>query len=430
MAAAVRAGTVSALELADAHLGRIESLNGELNAFVALDAERARAQARRVDLDRARGRPLPLLAGVPFSVKDAFEVTGLVSRKASLAHPPRRATQDAPAVTRLRAAGAVLLGKTNMSELGLFPDAANRIHGATRNPHDPARSPGGSSGGEAAAIAARLSPLGLGGDYGGSIRCPAHFCGVAGLRGGQGAIPGDGGPASPLAPARAALSTCGPLARSVGDLELALSALTGRAVTGTRPNAVVVPPDATDRSLSDPCRVAVERAAEAFAGQGVSLITADPPGRAEAQARFDAVTAAETHALVRELVTAGPDIVSPQVWAIWTSLETDPPLPVDTDGQLAALATLAGEADAWLAGRGPVLLPAASTTAFESGRLDGVFDRFEHCKLASALGLPAVVVPVTCDSGGLPAGVQLVGRRGGEASLLAAAGLLEAALAG
>ena len=143
MAAAVQAGTVSALELVDAHLGRIESLDRELGAFVVVDAERARAQAGRVDRDRARGRPLAALAGVPFSVKDAFAVTGLESRDASLARPPRRADHDAPAVARLRAAGGILLGKTNMSELALFPDAANRVHGATRNPHDGARSPGG-----------------------------------------------------------------------------------------------------------------------------------------------------------------------------------------------------------------------------------------------------------------------------------------------
>jgi Asp-tRNA(Asn)/Glu-tRNA(Gln) amidotransferase A subunit family amidase len=133
MATAVRTGAVSALELVDAHLGRIESLDRVLGAFVLVDAERARTQARRVDRDRARGRPLPALAGVPFSVKDSFAVAGLVSREASLARPPRRSDHDAPAVARLRAAGGILLGKTNMSELALFPDAANRVHGATRN---------------------------------------------------------------------------------------------------------------------------------------------------------------------------------------------------------------------------------------------------------------------------------------------------------
>ena len=428
MATGVQAGTVSALELVDAHLDRIESLDRELGAFVVVDAERARAQAGRVDRDRARGRPLAALAGVPFSVKDAFAVTGLESRDASLARPPRRADHDAPAVARLRAAGGILLGKTNMSELALFPDAANRVHGATHNPHDGARSPGGSSGGEGAAIAAGLSPLGLGGDYGGSIRCPAHFCGIAGLRVGLDAIPGDGAAGASRGSARAALSTCGPLARSVGDLELALSALTGRFAAGSPPHAVAVAPGATDRSVSPICRAVVERAAAAFAAQGVAVSTAEPPGRAEAHARFDAVTAAETHALLRELVTVGPDVVSPQAWAIWAALEADPPPLVDAEAELAALAALAERADAWLASRGPVLLPAAATTAYESGRLDGVFERFEHCKLASALGLPAVVVPVARDGAGLPAGVQLVGRRGGEADLLAAARLLEVAL--
>jgi Asp-tRNA(Asn)/Glu-tRNA(Gln) amidotransferase A subunit family amidase len=189
-----------------------------------------------------------------------------------------------------------------------------------------------------------------------------------------------------------------------------------------------VAPDATDHSVSPTCRDVVERAAAAFAAQGVAVSTGEPPGRAEAQARFDAVTAAETHVLLSELVTAGPEVVSPQAWAIWIALEADPPPPVDAEAELAALAGLAERADAWLARRGPVLLPAAATTAYESERLDGVFERFEHCKLASALGLPAVVVPVACDGDGLPAGVQLVGRRGGEADLLAAAGVLEAAL--
>ena len=155
-------------------------------------------------------------------MKEAIDVAGLPACEASRLRPVTTPAEDAPAVALLRAAGAILIGKTNISELSAFPDSANLVYGTTRNPVDLERSAGGSSGGEAAAVAAGLSAFGLGSDYGGSIRAPAHFCGVAGIRPGIGRVP-SAGHLPPVQPAaRRHWSTIGPLARSVADLELVL----------------------------------------------------------------------------------------------------------------------------------------------------------------------------------------------------------------
>ncbi len=207
IARAVREGRVSAAEVVNHVLARIASRDTTLNAFTAVCADRARDAARRLDASIARGEPAGPLAGVAFAVKAQIAVAGITTTAGSKLHvddPP--AKRDAVAVARLERAGAICVGVTNMDEFGMGGTTENRHFGPTRNPHDVTRTPGGSSGGSAAAVAAGLVPLALGSDALGSVRLPASLCGVYGLRPTRGAIPGDG-----LLPPPGSISTIGPL---------------------------------------------------------------------------------------------------------------------------------------------------------------------------------------------------------------------------
>ncbi len=175
MARAIQAREVSAVELLDAHAARIEARNPGVNAIVVPRLDEAREEARAADAALARGEPTGLLHGVPFTAKEVIEVAGMPWTNGSTLFAARVAARDAEVIRRMRRAGAILLGKTNVSEFCTFWDSVNLVYGATRNPHDPARSAGGSSGGEAAAVAAAMSPLGLGTDLGGSIRAPSAW---------------------------------------------------------------------------------------------------------------------------------------------------------------------------------------------------------------------------------------------------------------
>ena len=192
LAAAIRAGEVSALEVVDAHLARIAAVNPALNAVVQLAADRARAEARRADAALARGEIFGPLHGVPFTAKDSLSTAEIITTAGTRGRARLVPAQDATAVARLRAAGAILLGKTNCTELCRGGETDNLVYGRTNHPYDLTRSPGGSSGGEAAIIAAGGSPLGLASDFGGSIRGPAHLCGIAGLNPTFGRVPRTG----------------------------------------------------------------------------------------------------------------------------------------------------------------------------------------------------------------------------------------------
>src|SRR5215212_1389831 len=185
----IRGGELSPVELVRAYLRRVESLGPRLNAVVTL-APGVLKLARKAEAAVARGESVGPLHGVPMTVKDTIEVRGVRTTRGSRAEAERVPTGDATAVARLRSAGALILGKTNCAELALEYTAENLVFGRTNNPHDLSRSPGGSSGGCGAAVAARLTAASLGSDLAGSVRIPAHFCGVAGLRPTAGRVPG------------------------------------------------------------------------------------------------------------------------------------------------------------------------------------------------------------------------------------------------
>jgi AtzE family amidohydrolase len=223
IAAAVRSGRISALALAQQTLARVREADPEFNAFTAITEERALARARALDEAVASGSDPGPLAGVPFAVKDLFDVQGLPTLAGSAINRDRApAARDATAVARMEAAGAVLIGTTNMDEYAYGFSTENSHYGATRNPHDRTRVAGGSSGGSAAAVAARLVPVTLGTDTNGSIRVPASFCGIWGLKPTFGRLPRTG-----AFPFVASLDHVGPFARTVADLATAYDAMQG-----------------------------------------------------------------------------------------------------------------------------------------------------------------------------------------------------------
>jgi amidase len=223
LAAGLRDGTFSAREVIAAHLARIEAVNPRVNAIVTLvDPEQALAAADAADRARARGEPLGVLHGLPLAVKDLEETAGLRTTYGSPLFADHVPDADSLMVARLRQAGGIVIGKTNTPEFGAGSQTFNRVFGVTRNPYDLARTPGGSSGGAAAAVAAGLLPLADGSDLGASVRNPAAFCNLVSLRPTAGRIP-DPGPGDLWNP----LAVLGPIGRSVDDLALFLQAVAG-----------------------------------------------------------------------------------------------------------------------------------------------------------------------------------------------------------
>src|SRR5579863_9732115 len=219
----IRSRQISVVELAEAQIRHIERLNPILNAFVDFDPGRVREQARRLDAAETRGP----LHGLPVSIKSSIATSGYRCEIGSLLHKGDIPREDAVVVARLRAAGALILGTTNCPEFLMAYETANLLHGATCNPWDLARSPGGSSGGESAAIAAGLSAAGLGSDSGGSVRVPAHFTGICSLKPTPGRIPGNGH-LPPCVGPFSTLGAIGPMARTMGDVALLFRTLGGQ----------------------------------------------------------------------------------------------------------------------------------------------------------------------------------------------------------
>jgi amidase len=227
MLGALRARRVSAVELLDLHISRIERHNPALNAIVEMDLERARRDAEAADTRRARGEDAPLL-GLPMTLKESMNVRGLRTTCGMPFWEDFRSEHDAPITTRVRRAGAVLMGKTNVPPMLADWQSANPVYGRTNNPWDLARTPGGSTGGGAAALAAGLTPLEYGSDIGGSIRVPAAFCGIFGHRPSETALPKSGQfPFPPMPNAAVVMGVQGPMARSAQDLELGLDVAAG-----------------------------------------------------------------------------------------------------------------------------------------------------------------------------------------------------------
>lgn len=255
LARAIQRKEISSQELVKAMIQRIEDVNPKLNAVVQLAADSALTEAHKADEALARGEIKGVLHGVPMTIKDSFDTTNVISTGGTLGRKDYIPTEDATVVARLKAAGAILLGKTNVPELTLSPETDNLIYGETKNPHDLSRSPGGSSGGAAAIIAVGGSSFDIGTDYGGSIRTPAHFCGICGIKPTSGRVPRTGNIIPFGVSSVDSFQQVGPMARYIEDLTLILPIISG--VDGRDPGIVPVP-------LGDPNEIDVKSLRIAF----------------------------------------------------------------------------------------------------------------------------------------------------------------------
>ncbi|MGH2872667.1 MAG: amidase [Solirubrobacteraceae bacterium] len=445
LASAIRAGAVSAEAAVEAHLRRIDAVNPRVNAVTTVLADHARAAARAADAAVGAGRSLGPLHGVPFTVKDNIDVAGSPSTWGLRVRAHAVPALDAPVVARLKEAGAIPLARTNMPDMGMRWHTDNDLHGRTLHPWDPSRTPGGSSGGEAVAIATGMSPLGLGNDYGGSVRLPAYACGIVGLRPTFGSVPS----ARSLEPVDAPptlqlFAVEGVLARRVADLELAFALLCAgdrrdpwwmpvrRPADGDSVSVrVAVVADPGDLGVHDDVRRSVERAAAALADAGYEVEQAEPPEVVLATELWRDLTAAELRPSFAQLA---PELSAGALEYQRQNLSRIPVL--DLEGYLERFTRRHAVQRAWsrFLDRYPLVLGPVSTApmapvGYDLGGPDHAQELlWRHRLLVSVnlLGLPSLAVP-TGVAGGLPQGVQLIGDRYREDLCLGAGKAIEAA---
>lgn len=418
LVAALAARRVGALELTDAAIARIEARDGPINAVVVRDFDRAREAARAADAALARGERRPLL-GLPMTVKESHNVAGLATTWGFEPWKGFVAPADSLGVSRLKAAGAVILGKTNVPPfLGDF-QSNNPIYGRTRNPWNLDRTPGGSSGGGAAAVAAGMVPLEFGSDIGGSIRNPAHFCGIYGHKASYNLIPQRGHSPPHTDGGGVALAVLGPLARSATDLDLALDVLAGPDAIEGVGYRLALPP-ARHARLADHRILVIDRHPLAEADEEVRGGLNDLAGRLEAlgarvaRASDLLPSLAETHASYMSLLQAAMARGNPQAPTI-TATEWMNLLDAQTIFR-RRLAKLFETVDVvlTLVHGAPAFphddSPDPSTRVLTlNGQPTPYFAQLAWIGLATYGNLPATVAPLGCTREGLPFGVQIVG---------------------
>ena len=443
----LRSGEVSVAELAEAHIAQIERLNPVLNALVDFDAERVRAQAKALDACKS---PMGPLHGLPVTVKSSISTAGYLCEIGSTILRGDRPSEDAPVVGRLREAGALILGTTNCPEFLMAYETDNLLHGRTNNPWDLGRTPGGSSGGESAAIAACMSAAGLGSDSGGSVRLPAHFTGICALKPTPGRVPGRGH-LPPCVGPFSTLGAIGPMARTIADVSLMFETISGQDVcdpsgapVGLRRPSLEDLRAQTIGYFEDDGLVPVTQETSAAIQDSVRVLR-------EAGFRVEAFRP-RTLELLRKLwwkffVRCGAMFYAPTIRGKEGQLS-----PIfrefleiaGVDGPLDGAELL----DAWaeldlLRSRTlsemrsyPVLLcPVASIPAFRHGERKWVvegrdvayLDAVRHTQWWNVLACPAAVVPVARLAEGLPIGVQVVARPWEDEVALGVAGVLDEA---
>ncbi|MEU6818632.1 amidase [Streptomyces sp. NPDC046860] len=468
LTAALRTGEVTSLELTDDAIARIERDDKVVNAICVPDFDRARAAARQADRARARGEGGPLL-GVPVTVKESYDIAGMPTTWGNPAHRDFVPAEDAVQVSRLKAAGAVVLGKTNVP-LGLQDlQSYNEIYGTTTNPWDHGRTPGGSSGGSAAALACGFGALSIGSDIGGSLRTPAHFCGVyahkptLGLVANRGMVP----PATPALPVDLDLAVVGPMARSARDLSLLLDVMAGPdPLTLGLAHTVTLPPARHERldgfrvlvlddhpflPTGSAVRAGVQRVADALTDGGARVERRTPllPDLAEAATLY-------AQLLFSGAVARYPAEAYEQLRTRAAGLSAD-----DRSLDAARLRGMAFSHRDWIEANDrrelhrhgwrqlfaefdAVVCPITPTPAFPHDHtpdllqrridIDGVtypyLDQLVWAGLATMPGLPATAIPTGPSADGLPVGVQVIGPMYEDRTPLRLAELLEQSIGG
>lgn len=424
----IRAKEVSAVEVVEAHARRIEAVNPRINAIVQAGLDEARDAAKQADDRLASGAAVGPLHGVPVTIKDAFEVRGLISSAGTLGRARFRPERDATPVRRLRDAGAIILGKTNVPELAQAHETTNLVYGTTNNPYDLERTSGGSSGGPAAAVAAGLSALDVGSDGGGSIRIPASFCGVAALKASTGRIPGTGH--FPVCSGIGnALVGYGPIARSAADVLIGL-----RVLEGEDPDDPVSLPigryasddldvpklrvayfvDYPERDTEPAVAEAVRESARQLERAGCQIVEQAPP---------DLDDAAEIHlglvVLDRKLMREWVRVAGTQELHPWLAAGLDYLDEAAADLSPDAPNLFWGE---WLEFRAKALrfmqdfdILLSPTSSFPAprhgeGASAASYDGYAYSLLHNVTGWPAATVRCGTSPDGLPIGVQIAAR--------------------
>ncbi|MEV6902355.1 amidase [Amycolatopsis sp. NPDC051372] len=442
LVAAYATGELSPVEATEDALQAIEERDGELNAFCLVDADRALEQAKAAEIRWRDGNPIGWLDGVPSSIKDMFLTAGWPTRRGSTSIPAEGSWDvDSPVMARMREAGLVVLGKTTTPEIAWKGVTDSELVGITRNPVNPAMTAGGSSGGSAAAVAADMGAISVGTDGGGSVRIPASFCGIVGLKPTHGRIPLF--PASPFGP----LSHAGPMARSVDDTALLLDVI---ATSDPRDPAALAPPVGTYREAVrrdvrgliaafsptlgyvdvDPEVAAIIAAAvKALDDAGLQIEEADP-GFEDPKPSFDILWSTGAAKLLDSFPPGSEDRVDPGLRRVWEQGKTYSASDyLDATAARAALGILMGEFHT----RYDVLItPTIPIPPFEAGHDvppgSGLSEWPEWTPFTYPFNMtqqPAISVPAGRTSAGLPVGLQIVGPRHSDDLVLAVAKLLE-----
>jgi aspartyl-tRNA(Asn)/glutamyl-tRNA(Gln) amidotransferase subunit A len=447
LSALIRTKQVSPVELTEAVLSRIETLNPRLNAFCLVAADHARRDAREAEIAVTKNEPLGLLQGVPISIKDVIFTRGLRTTGGSRLFAEAIPDEDALAAGRVRAAGAVVLGKTATSELGHKGITESPLFGVTRNPWNPQLTPGGSSGGAAAAVAAGLGPLALGTDGGGSIRIPAAFCNVFGLKPSFGRVPHNAG-----FPGFEMLSAVGPIARTVRDAALLLDVIAGgddrdryslpaeagsyleACDQGVRGLHVAWSPDLGYAAVDPRVRALCENAAAEFESLGCHVEVVSP-GWDDPEAAFSTLVAAQFHAHWADHLPEDEARLDPTLVKF---IRRGGAVTARQYVQAAERARMLwADVNAFLARFDLLLTPVAAVPPFAAGQpppreVDGqdvsVLGWMPFTFPFNLTGQPAASVPAGLTDEGLPVGLQIVGRRHADRTVLAASAAYEAAM--
>ena len=438
----------SSVEVVESHLQRIEAVNPTVNAVVRVLADEARVSAAAADRSVASGDPLGPLHGVPFTVKENIDMAGLPTTWGCVGLSEAVVPLDAPVVVRMRAAGAIPIGRTNLPDMALRVHTDSSLHGLTRNPWNLARTAGGSGGGEAVALATGMSPLGLGNDLGGSLRNPATACGIVSIRPSAGRVPDAGFvPTQDPILAMQLMNVQGPMARRVADVRLALEVLMGAdprdpwsitaPLSGTppaKPIRVAVIPEPPGGSTDAVVAGAVRRAAIALADAGYDVVDVCPPRYQDAIAIWYQFVAGDFAAILDRLLP----LIGRDGATFVTNVNREVP-PLDAAAMSMMFVSRHSVARAWSEFQTAyplVLTPTWARLPFEHGfdvaTPEGTAATLELMRPvlpANLLGLPSACVPAGQDDvTGLPIGVLITGPRFREDLCLDAAEAIEARL--
>jgi Asp-tRNA(Asn)/Glu-tRNA(Gln) amidotransferase A subunit family amidase len=444
----IREKKISPVQVADAHLAKIERLNPKLNAFVHVDAERVRREAHVAESALMYGASLGALHGVPVSVKSSIDVASLRCEAGSRLRAGHVPEIDAPLVARLKQAGAIVLGATNTPEMLMAWETGNLLYGRTNGPWDLSRTPGGSSGGEAAAIASGMSAGGVGSDGGGSIRVPAHFSGICGLKPTPGRIPSTGHYPESGGPF-ALLGVVGPMTRTVADLKVLFEVMQGsddgdicaapvplhwRNESEIKRLKIGYFEDDGRTMVTQEIRQAVRTAADALTRTGFQVEPFRPDGLDQAREIWRKFFVKIGGDLIGPMFHGREGDLSPTLKQFLEMSEREPAL--SGDALLQAWFARDSLRTRFVAQmrRYPILLcPVAAIPAFRHGErsweIDGktveYLDAWSYAAWFNLLGNPAVVVPISQSNEGLPIGVQIVGRPWQEEEVLSVAAIVE-----